>query len=76
VLNQQLSAHLPESFASLSLCAIDNTTATFVTDNQALAFRAQKQPNILLDALSQLPSCEQITKVAVQVNLRPLHKYE
>jgi hypothetical protein len=32
-LNEQLSEHLPEQFALLSLCTIKDNTATFVTDN-------------------------------------------
>ena len=69
-LNEQLSGYLPKSFKSLSLCAIDNNTATFVTDNQALTFRAQKQADTLLDALKQVAPLTQIEKVVVKVVLK------
>ncbi len=75
-LNEQLVKHLPESFQSLSLCALNKDTATFVTNNQALVFRAQKQPDMLLNILRKIESLAQIKKVVVKVNLRPLHKYE
>ncbi|CAC9563846.1 hypothetical protein [uncultured Gammaproteobacteria bacterium] len=69
-LNQQLSEHLPETFKSLSLCAINDNTATFVTNNQALAFRVQKQPDILLNALKQMASLTTIEKVIVKISLK------
>ncbi|AYQ55788.1 hypothetical protein BTHERMOSOX_1469 [Bathymodiolus thermophilus thioautotrophic gill symbiont] len=71
-LNQQLSAYLPEAFKSLSLCTIDNNTATFVTHNQALAFRVQKQPDVLLNALKQVALHTKIEKVIVKIDL---HEY-
>jgi len=69
-LNEQLAKYLPESFQSLSLCAVNKDTATFVTNNQALAFRAQKQPDVLLNTLKQIESLAQIKKVVVKVNLK------
>lgn len=69
-LNQQLAQHLPESLKSLLLCAIDKNTATFVANNQALVFRAQSQPDVLLNALKQIESLTQIKKVVVKVSLQ------
>lgn len=69
-LNEQLSKHLPEQFVSLSLCAIESNTATFVTDNQALVFRAQQQNNIVLDAIKQVASLTQIEKVIIKLDLK------
>ena len=69
-LNQQLSECLPEAFKSLSLCAIDNNTATFVTHNQALAFRVQKQPDVLLNAFKQVALLTTIEKVIVKIDLK------
>lgn len=69
-LNQQLTKYLPETFKSLSLCATNENTATFVTNNQALAFRAQKHPDVLLNVLKQVESLAQIKKVVVKVDLQ------
>lgn len=69
-LNQQVAKYLPESFQSLSLCAINKDTATFITHNQALAFRAQKQPDVLLNTLKQIESLAQIKKVVVKISLK------
>ncbi|KAA0446097.1 MAG: hypothetical protein FXV79_02185 [Candidatus Thioglobus sp.] len=69
-LNSQLLQYLPEPLQSLSLCAFDDNTATFVADNQALAFRAQKQSSVLLEALWQIEALTQIKKVAIKVDLQ------
>lgn len=69
-LNEQLLEYLPESLKSLFLCAIDEDTAAFVANNQALAFRAQRQPDVLLNALRQIESLRHIKKVVVKVNLQ------
>ncbi|SFV86476.1 hypothetical protein MNB_SUP05-SYMBIONT-4-1367 [hydrothermal vent metagenome] len=69
-LNEQLSEFLPKTFKSLSLCVVENNIATFVTNNQALAFRAQKQPDILLEALRQIKPLRQIEKVVIKVDLK------
>ncbi|WXU00565.1 MAG: hypothetical protein Ctma_1290 [Catillopecten margaritatus gill symbiont] len=69
-LNEQLAEYLPDAFKSLSLCTINEKTATFVTSNQALVFRAQQQSNILLAALKQVESLAEIEKVAVKVDLK------
>ncbi|SEH94138.1 hypothetical protein BAZSYMB_SCAFFOLD00006_40 [Bathymodiolus azoricus thioautotrophic gill symbiont] len=62
--------HLPEQFASLSLCTIENNTAIFVTDNQAIIFRAQKQNDILLNAVKQIESLIHIEKVVIKIDLK------
>jgi hypothetical protein len=50
-------------------------TATFVTDNQAIIFRAQKQNTVLLNAIKQVKSLTHIEKVVIKIDLkRPLHK--
>ncbi len=69
-LNEQLLKHLPKQFSSLSLCAIENNTATFITNNQAVAFRAQKQNNILLSATKQIDALRQIEKIVIKVDLQ------
>lgn len=69
-LNEELSKYLPEQFKSLSLCVVNDDVATFITHNQALAFRAQKQNTILLNALRQIESLRHIEKVIIKVNLK------
>ena len=73
-LNEQLSKHLPEQFALLSLCAIEGNTATFVADNQALIFRAQQQNNIVLDATKQVAELAQIEKVIIKLDLKNIRR--
>ncbi len=68
--NEQLSECLPKQFATLSLCVIKNNTAVFVTDNQAIIFRAKEQSNILLDAIRQIESLKNIKKVVVKIDLK------
>ncbi|SMM97659.1 hypothetical protein SPONL_778 [uncultured Candidatus Thioglobus sp.] len=67
-LNKQLKTQLPDSFKSLSLCTIDGNTATFVTDSQALAFRAQQQKNVLLEALKRIDATANIDKIVIKID--------
>lgn len=69
-LNEQLSEYLPEYFTSLSLCVIENNTITFVTDNQAIIFRAKKQNDILLNAIRQIELLTHIETVIIKVDLK------
>ena len=68
-LNDQLSTLLPEAFKTLSLCALKDEVATFVTHNQAVAFRAQKQQNTLLDIVKNLDDLSSVQKIVVKVDL-------
>ena len=68
-LNDQLSTLLPDAFKTLSLCTIKDNTATFVTQNQAVAFRAQKQQDTLLDILKSLDALSNIQKIIIKVDL-------
>jgi hypothetical protein len=68
-LNDQLSTLLPDAFKTLSLCALKDNTATFVTHNQAVAFRAQKQQDTLLDILKNLDALSNIQKIIIKVDL-------
>lgn len=67
-INDRLSQILPAEFSSLKLCAIDKQTATLITNNQALAFRAQKQAKLILQALHQLQVLSKINKVVIQLD--------
>ena len=68
-LNDQLSTLLPDAFKTLSLCALKDNTATFVTQNQAVAFRAQKQQDTLLDILKSLEALSNIQTIIIKVDL-------
>ena len=68
-LNDQLSTLLPDTFKTLSLCTLKDNTATFVTQNQAVAFRAQKQQDTLLDILKSLDALSNIQKIIIKVDL-------
>ncbi len=69
-INNQLSTLLPPSLKSLSLCMIDDETATFITNNQALAFRGQKQSKDLLSILRTLEGLSHIQKVKIKVDIK------
>ncbi len=69
-LNDQLSTLLPEAFKALSLCALKDGAATFVTNNQAVAFRAQKQHNVLLDIVKNLEDLSGVQKIIIKVDLQ------
>ncbi|HIM58015.1 MAG TPA: hypothetical protein EYJ00_01650 [Gammaproteobacteria bacterium] len=69
-LNDRLSTLLPPAFVSLSLCAIKGNTATFVTHDQAVAFRAQKQQATLLAAIKPLDALSQIQKIVIKLDLK------
>lgn len=68
--NDQLFKILPDNLKSLSLCAVENNTATFVTCNQAEAFIAQNQHKTLLSALQKIDELPKIQKVVVKVSLK------
>lgn len=69
-LNDQLVEFLPEIFKPLSLCMVEGHTATFVTNNQALAFRAQKQQDELLSVLRRIDALSHIKKILIKVDLQ------
>ncbi|RUM78698.1 MAG: hypothetical protein DSZ16_01635 [Candidatus Thioglobus sp.] len=68
-LNDQLSTLLPDAFKTLSLCTLKDNTATFVTHNQAVAFRAQKQQDTLLDIIRSLGALSNIQIIIIKVDL-------
>lgn len=71
--NDQLSKTLPDGLKSLSLCVIEGDLATFVADNQASAFVAQKQHKTLLSALQKIDGLAKIRKIAVKVSINTAH---
>jgi hypothetical protein len=68
-LNDQLSTLLPDAFKTLSLCTLKDNTATFVTHNQAVAFRAQKQQDTLLNIIRSLETLSNIQIIIIKVDL-------
>ncbi len=68
-INAQLSKILPNEINSLELCLIKDSVATFVANNQAVAFRAQKQHKLLLELLTSLEGLEKINKIAIKISL-------
>lgn len=67
-INDQLSKILPSEFSTLKLCAIDKETAILITNNQALAFRAQKQAKLIIQTLRQLQALSKINKVIIKLD--------
>jgi hypothetical protein len=60
---------LPEAFKTLSLCTLKDGVATFVTHNQAVAFRAQKQQDFLLGIIKNLDALSSVQKIIIKVDL-------
>jgi hypothetical protein len=67
-INQRLQTQLPESLKSLRLCMIEQGLATFMTDNQAVGFRA-KQQNILLLNILQQATDEPVQKISIKIHI-------
>lgn len=68
--NSELRELLPSELNRLELCLIKAQTATLITGDQAVAFRAQKQNKLLLSLLTSLEGLSQIKKIVVKVNLK------
>ncbi len=68
-INIELAKLLPNTLKSLELCLIKDNTATLITHNQAIAFRAQKQLVILLELLTQIPALESVIHVEIKINI-------
>jgi len=69
-LNDQLLDVLPKDLKKLSLCALEDNTATFVTQDQAVAFRAQRQHDLLLSILKDFDILSKTQKVIIKVDLK------
>ena len=69
-INAQLNKLLPAELSTLELCLIKQHTATLITNNQAVAFRAQKQQALLLKILTNLGGLAQIKKITIKVGLQ------
>ena len=68
-LNDLLSEFLPITLKTLTLCAVKNNTAIFVTKSQAVAFQAQKQTETLLEALHQVQALSHVNKTSIKIDL-------
>lgn len=68
-INIELAKLLQDTLKSLELCLIRDNTATLITHNQAIAFRAQKQLVTLLELLIQIPALVSITHVEIKINI-------
>ncbi|HIG89094.1 hypothetical protein [Candidatus Thioglobus sp.] len=69
-INSQLEELLPDSLKALSLCVVNNNTATFITNNQAVAFRAQKQCSELVTILQRLDGLSHIQEIRIKVDFK------
>jgi len=68
-INKELKKQLPLELNGLELCFIDKDQATLITNNQALAFRANKQTKLLIKILRQIKSLKDISKVKIRVEI-------
>ncbi len=72
-INAVLIKLLPETLNSLELCSINNNNATLITNNQATAFRAQQQMDLLIGVLHQVPELTDIQKISIKVDVNNKH---
>lgn len=70
LINQQLGDLLPKSLKTLSLCNIQEDTATLISDNQALAFRAEKQGSLILNHLQTIEGLAHLQKIVIKVEIK------
>jgi hypothetical protein len=68
-INVELVKLIPSTLKPLELCLIKDNTATLITQNQAVAFRAQKQLTVLLELLTQIPTLESITRIEIKISI-------
>jgi hypothetical protein len=68
-INVELVKLIPSTLKPLELCLIKDNTAILITQNQAVAFRAQKQLTVLLELLTQIPTLESITRIEIKISI-------
>ncbi|WP_190600425.1 hypothetical protein [Candidatus Vesicomyidisocius sp. SY067_SCS001] len=69
-INIELNKILPNKLKPfIKLCLIKDNTATLITNNHAIYFRAEKQIVKLLEILIQIPALESITHVEIKINI-------
>ena len=68
-LNAQLKTQLPADLSALELCYYDDDSATLITNNQALAFRAQQQKSTLIKILKQINDLGSISSIQIKVDI-------
>ncbi|MBT3276453.1 hypothetical protein [Candidatus Thioglobus sp.] len=67
-INAQLNPMLPDTLKTLQLCLIKESTATLITSNPAVAFRAKQQLNELILLLQSIPLTEKIDCISIKVS--------
>ena len=68
-INVELVKLIPSTLKPLELCLIKDKTATLITQNQSVAFSAQKQLTVLLELLTQIPTLESITDIEIKISI-------
>lgn len=68
-INVELVKLIPSTLKPLELCLIKDNTAILITQNQAVAFRAQKQLTVLLELLTQIPTLKSITRIEIKISI-------
>ncbi len=68
-INVQLAKLLPAVLNSLQLCRIHQNCATLTTQNQAIAFRAQKQQASLIKILQTIQGLTHIQQITIIVEI-------
>jgi hypothetical protein len=68
-INVELVKLIPSTLKPLELCLIKDNTAILITQNQVVAFRAQKQLTVLLELLTQIPTLESITRIEIKISI-------
>jgi hypothetical protein len=68
-INVELVKLIPSTLKPLELCLIKDNTAILITQNQSVAFRAQKQLTVLLELLTQIPTLESITRIEIKISI-------
>ena len=69
-INTELNNVLPKTLSGLELCLIKNNVATFITNNQSVAFRAKQQISEILSLIHSIPDLQNINHVDIKVTVK------
>ena len=67
-LDDQLQVLLGAQFKGLSLCLVEGNSVTLIAPNPALAYRANKQREVLLAIVQKVQGLSNTTKLLIKVN--------
>ena len=68
-INEQLKQILPDELNTLEVCLIKDQSATLITNNSAVAFRAQRQVKEILELIKPISALDAINHIEIKVTV-------